>query len=164
MGKWSTRIAGLVSVLCAVAFVALAGAGGWLYWERVEVRGAEQARSDVAPLAREQIPKVFGYDYQTVLASLTEASSLLTPGFRQEFLDRANRDIIPQARERKLITQANVVGVGVLDAQRDSAQVMVYLNRTVTEKDGKPVYDGSRLRVDYTKVGGKWLINYITPI
>ena len=26
------------------------------------------------------------------------------------------------------------------------------------------VYDGSRWRVDYFKVDGKWLINYITPI
>lgn len=28
----------------------------------------------------------------------------------------------------------------------------------------QPVYDGSRLRVDYKKVDGKWLIDYITPI
>ena len=28
----------------------------------------------------------------------------------------------------------------------------------------QPVYDGSRLKVDYVNVDGKWLINYITPI
>jgi Mce-associated membrane protein len=38
------------------------------------------------------------------------------------------------------------------------------LNRTVTDKSRQPLYDGSRLRVDYTKVGDKWLIAYITPI
>jgi Mce-associated membrane protein len=42
--------------------------------------------------------------------------------------------------------------------------VMVYLNRTVTDKSRPPVYDGSRLRVDYKRLDGKWLINYITPI
>ena len=63
-----------------------------------------------------------------------------------------------------MVSQANVVGVGVLTAQRDSASVMVFMNRTVTDKSRQPVYDGSRLRVDYQKVDGKWLIKYITPI
>jgi Mce-associated membrane protein len=164
MGRWSTRLVALLGVLCAVAFVLLSGVGGWLYWQRVETRGAQETRAELTPLAAEQMPKVFGYDYQTVERSLTEAYPLLAPGFRQEFRDRATKDIIPQARERQVVSQANVVGVGVLDAQRDSAQVMVFLNRTVTEKGGKPVYDGSRLRVDYTKVDGQWLINYIAPI
>lgn len=84
--------------------------------------------------------------------------------YRQEFEDRANKDIIPQARERQVVSQANVVGVGVLSAQRNSATVMVYLNRTVTDKSKTPIYDGSRLRVDYQKIDGKWLIKYITPI
>ena len=99
-----------------------------------------------APLAAEQIPQVFGYDYQTVERSLNDVYPLLTPDYRREFEDRANKDIIPQARERQLVSQANVVGVGVLDAQRDSASVMVYMNRTVTDKSKQPVYDGSRLR------------------
>ena len=141
-----------------------AGVGGWLYWQRVETRGEQGARDELAPLAAQQIPQVFGYDYQTVERSLTEAYPLLTPDYRQEFEDRANKDIIPQARERQLVSQANVVGVGVLDAQRNSASVMVYMNRTVTDKSKQPIYDGSRLRVDYQKVDGKWLINYITPI
>ncbi|BCI55347.1 mammalian cell entry protein [Mycolicibacterium litorale] len=164
MGKWTTRLAAGLSVLCAAAFIALAALGGLLFWDRVETRGAQQARTELAPLAAEQIPKVFGYDYQTVERSLTEAYTMLAPEFRQEFRDRATKDIIPQARERQVVSQAHVVGVGVLAAQRDSAQVMVYLNRTVTEKNGEPIYDGSRLRVDYTKVDGNWMIDYITPI
>ena len=148
-----------------MGFVALAGVGGWLYWNRVELRGEQAARDGAwRPLATEQIPKVFGYDYQTVERSLNEVYPLLTPAYRQEFEDRANKDIIPQARERQLVSQANVVGVGVLSAQRNSASVMVYMNRTVTDKSKTPVYDGSRLRVDYQKIDGKWLINYITPI
>jgi len=41
---------------------------------------------------------------------------------------------------------------------------MVYLNRTVTDKSKQPSYDGSRLRVDYQRVDGKWLISYMQPI
>jgi Mce-associated membrane protein len=164
MRNWVAKLLGAVTILLAMGFVAVAGVGGWLYWHRVELRGEQVARDELAPLAAQQIPQVFGYDYQTVERSLNEVYPLLTPDYRQEFEDRANKDIIPQARERQLVSQANVVGVGVLSAQRDSASVMVYLNRTVTDKSKTPIYDGSRLRVDYQKIDGKWLIKYITPI
>ncbi|WP_102141560.1 mammalian cell entry protein [Mycobacterium hubeiense] len=164
MRSWTARLVGFVAVLLAIGVVALAGVGGAMYWNRVELRGEQTTRATVAPLAVDQIPKVFGYDYQTVETSLTDAYNLLTPEYRQEFQERATKDIIPQARDRQVISQANVVGVGVLTAQRNSASVMVYMNRTVTDKSRQPVYDGSRLKVDYEKVDGKWLISYIKPI
>ncbi|MGE2834318.1 mammalian cell entry protein [Mycobacterium sp. SMC-4] len=164
MGKWTARLLGSVAVLVATAVVALAAVGGSLWWGWIERQGEKAARAEVTPLAREQIPRVFGFDYQTVEANFTEVYQFLTPDYRREFADRTAKDVIPQARERQLVSQANVVGAGVLDAQRTAASVMVYMNRTVTEKAGKPVYDGSRLRVDYQKIDGKWLIDYITPI
>jgi Mce-associated membrane protein len=164
MPSWVAKLLGALTILLALSFVAAAGLGGWLYWNRTELRGEQTTRDELAPLAADQIPKVFGYDYQTVERSLTEVYPLLTPDYRQEFETRANKDIIPQARDRQLVSQANVVGVGVLSAQRNSGSVMVYMNRTVTDKSKTPIYDGSRLRVDYQKVDGKWLIKYITPI
>jgi Mce-associated membrane protein len=158
------RLWGALAVVLAAGVVALSAVGGWLYWNGVTLDGEQAARQELAPLAAEQIPRVFGYDYQTVERNLTEVYPLLTPAYRQEFQDRASKDIIPQARDRQLVSQASVVGVGVLDAARDSASVMVYMNRTVTDKSRQPVYDGSRLRVDYEKIDGRWLINYITPI
>lgn len=164
MRSWVAKLLGTVTILLAMGFVALAGVGGWMYWNGVELRGEQVTRDELAPLATQQIPRVFGYDYQTVERSLNEVYPLLTPDYRQEFQDRANKEIIPQARERQLVNQANVVGVGVLDAQRNSASVMVYMNRTVTDKSKTSIYDGSRLRVDYQKIDGKWLIEDITPI
>ncbi len=156
-------IAAAVSLLTA-AFVGSAAAGGWFYWDRVQTRGEQSARALLAPLAAKEIPAVFGYDYQTVERSLNDAYPLLTPGYRHEFEKSATHQIIPEARKREVVVQASVVGVGVMAAQRDSASVMVFMNRTVTDKSRQPVYDGSRLRVDYQRVAGKWLINYITPI
>lgn len=155
-----------LAALLAAAFVGLAGVGGWLYWNRVEMRAEQAARDQLAPLAKDQIPKVFGYDYETVERSLSNAYGFLTPDYRREFESKANSDIIPQARDRQLVSQANVTGVGVMDAHRNSASVLVYINRTVSDKTNrdKPVYDGARLRVDYKRINGKWLINYITPI
>ncbi len=156
-------IAAVVSLLTA-AFVGLAAAGGWFYWDRVQTRGEQSARATLPKLAAKEIPQVFAYDYQTVERSLNATYPLLTPAYRQEFEKSATQQIIPEAKKREVVVQANVVGVGVLAAQRNSASVMVYMNRTVTDKSRQPLYDGSRLRVDYTRVGGKWLINYITPI
>jgi Mce-associated membrane protein len=161
VARWLGRLA---AALVVVAIVALGGISGSLYWDRIELRADQATRTELGPLAADQIPKVFGYDYQTVERSLTDAYALLTPDYRREFEDRATKDIIPQARQRQVVSQASVVGVGVLDAQRDSGSVMVYMNRTVTDKAQQPAYDGSRLRVDYRKVDGKWLISYITPM
>jgi Mce-associated membrane protein len=163
-GRWPARLLGALAVLCALAFVALAGVGGWMYWDRVETRGEATTRDALPPLAIEQVPRVFGYDYQTVERSLTEAYPLLTPDFRRQFQQDASAKVIPEARQRQLVIQINVVGAGVTAAQRNSGSVMVYMNRTVTDNSRQPLYDGSRLKVDYQKIDGKWLISGITPI
>jgi len=156
-------IASVVSLLITT-FVGLAATAGWFYWDRVETRGEQAARAALPALAKDEIPRVFAYDFQTVERSLSEAFLLLTPSYRREFERSVNAQIIPEAKKREVVVQANVVGVGVMAAKRDSASVMVYMNRTVTDKSKQPVYDGSRLRVDYQQIGGKWLINFITPI
>lgn len=159
-----TRLIQAASVLFALGLVALAAVAGGLYWDRVQTQAAQAAEAELPALAIQQIPRVFGYDFQTVERSLSEAATLLTPDYRREFEDRAAKDIIPQARERQVVSQAHAVGAGMLSAQRDSASVLVFMNRTVTDKTKQPVYDGSRLKVDYQKVDGRWLISYITPI
>ncbi len=159
--RWLTTVVGSLSV---AVFVGLSAAGGWFYWERVQTRGVESARAVLPHRAADDIPKVFAYDYQTVERSLAAAYPLLTPEYRQEFQRSANAQIIPEAKKREVVVQANVVGVGVITAKRDSASVMVYMNRTVTDKSRQPLYDGSRLRVDFKRINGEWLIAYITPI
>ena len=158
-------VTGLAGLLAA-AFIALSGLAGWMYWNTVEQNGEKAARAELGPLAQKQIPAVFGYDYQTIERSLNQAYTMLTPDYRREFEQKANSDIIPQARDRQVVSQADVVGVGVMDAHRDSASVLVYINRTVSDKTNRqqPIYDGARLRVEYKRINGKWLINYIAPI
>ena len=68
----SAKLVGALSILLACGFVALAGVGGWLYWSQVEIQGEKDARITLAEKAKEQIPKVFGYDYQTVERSLND--------------------------------------------------------------------------------------------
>jgi Mce-associated membrane protein len=164
MRRWLRWLVAVAGSLLVAAIVGLSAAGGWFYWDRVQSRGEAAARAVLPQLAAKEIPQVFAYDYQTVERSLNDAYPLLTPEYRQEFQKSANAQIIPEAKKREVVVQASVVGVGVMAAQRNSASVMVYLNRTVTDKSRQPMYDGSRLRVDFKRIDGKWLIAYITPI
>ncbi len=164
MRRWLRWLVTVAGSLLIAAIVGLSAAGGWFYWDRVQSRGEEAARAVLPQLAAKEIPQVFAYDYQTVERSLNDAYPLLTPEYRQEFQKSANAQIIPEAKKREVVAQASVVGVGVMAAKRNSASVMVYLNRTVTDKSRQPMYDGSRLRVDFKRIDGKWLIAYITPI
>jgi Mce-associated membrane protein len=162
--RWRRRMLAAAGYLLIAVYVGLSAVGGWFYWGRVESRGEATARAVLPGLAAKEIPAVFAYDYQTVERSLSDAYPLLTPDYRQEFRKSANAQIIPEAKKREVVVQANVVGVGVMTAKRNSASLMVFMNRTVTDKSRQPLYDGSRLRVDFKKIGKQWLIAYITPI
>ncbi|MDT5149245.1 MAG: Mce-associated rane protein [Mycobacterium sp.] len=164
MGRLRARLVVLVGIVLAAALIALGGMGGTLYWNRVERVGEQQARAELPQLAAQQIPIILGFDYQTIERSRTDAYNLLAPDFRREYEDDTTKNVIPQARMRQIVSQVNVVGVGMLDAHRDSGSVMVFMNRVLTDKTKQPLYDGSRLRVDYEKVGRDWRIKDITPI
>ena len=113
-----------------------AGRRRWLalYWHRVEIQGEQAGRAPILAAGAATDPEGLRLRLPDGRAQPQRRYPLLTPDYRQEFKDRANKDIIPQARERQLVSQANIVGVGVLDAQRNSGSVMVYMNRTVTDK------------------------------
>jgi Mce-associated membrane protein len=164
MSRLAARLVALVGVLAALGVIALAGVGGAVYWNRVETSAESQTREVLPKLAAEQLPRIFGYDYQTVERSLGDVYPLLTDDFRQRFSEQVTKTVIPEARKRQLIVQVNVVGAGMLAAQRSSGSVMVFMNLTYTDQSKQPVYEGSRVRVDYEKVGSDWKMQAINPI
>jgi Mce-associated membrane protein len=161
----SRRWLGLAALAVILGvFVGLGATAGSLYWSRVESRGEQVARTELAKLTTDEIPKVLGYEYTTVERSLTETYPMFTGDYRREFEARAVNEIIPQAREKQLVNQVDVVGVGALDAKRTTGSVLVFVNRTVSGKSKEKYYEGSRLRVEFRKVDHKWLISNIVPI
>jgi Mce-associated membrane protein len=164
MSRLTARLVAFVGVLAAIGIIALAGIGGAVYWNRIETSAASQTREVLPKLASEQLPHIFGYDYQTVERSLGEVYPLLTDDFRERFSEQVTKTVIPEARKRQLIVQVNVVGAGMLAAQRSSGSVMVFMNLTYTDQSKQPVYEGSRVRVDYEKVGSDWKMQAINPI
>lgn len=159
--RWS-GVAALAAILGV--FVGLGTTAGSLYWSRVEARGEQVARTELIKLTVDEIPKVLGYEYKTVERSMIETYPMFTSDYRREFEARAVNEIIPQAREKQLVNQVDVVGVGTLTARRTAGSVLVFVNRTVTGKSKEKYYEGSRLKVDYRKIDSKWLISNIAPI
>jgi Mce-associated membrane protein len=162
--RWLRWLFSAAGVLAIVSVVALSAVGGWFYWDRVEAQGEESARAELPKLAEKEIPQFFGYDFQTIERSLADVYPLLTPEYLREFKKVVNEQIIPEAKKREMVSQVDIVGVGVMAAKRNSATALVYMNRTLTDKSREPHYEGTRLKVDFQRVDGKWLIAFIKPI
>ncbi|MGB8406544.1 MAG: mammalian cell entry protein [Mycobacterium sp.] len=164
MGRTSIRLLVLLGALLGAAVVVLGACGGAAYWTHAELTAQQQTSATLPDLAKEEIPRIFGFDYQSIERSRVEAYELMTPSFRKQYEEDTANKIVPEARKHHVVSQASVVGVGMLDSQRDSGSVLVYLNQTFTNESKQPMYQGSRLRVDFVKVGNNWLINQMTPI
>ena len=87
------------------------------------------------PLATKEIPEVFAYDYQTVERSLGAAYPLLTPDYRAGVREERQQEDHPRghASVRWSCRRAS----SAWESWRpnvNSASVMVYMNRTVTDK------------------------------
>ena len=93
--------------------------------------------------------------------SFDNTYTMFTPDFRRQFQEKAKTNIIPQARNRQMVSEVNVVGVGVMDGHRNSGSVMVFINQTWIDMSRQPLYNGSRIKVDYERLDGRWLINSI---
>jgi len=168
MRRWASALLVAVAVLGAAVFVGLAAMGATYYWQRVQTQADESARAELPALARQQIPMVLGFDYQTIERSRLEVYDFMTPSFRQKYEQSVSSAIVPQAKQSHVVSDVSIVGAGPLTGGLDSGSVLVFMNRVITYNDEKkkqdPVYEGSRLRVDYRKIGGRWLMNDIEVI
>lgn len=159
------RLLAALGALLAVAVVALGALGGSAYWNHVQLAGEQATAEQLPDLAKSQIPQILGYEYSSVQRSTTQALTLMTPAFRKRYEElTAKNNIFNDAVKRKLISQVNVVGAGMISSHRDSGSVLAFVNRVITDERKQPNYEGSRLKVDYRKIDGKWLIDEMTPI
>ena len=92
MGRARSVAATAGVLVVAVALVVLAGFAGAGYYNLSTAEAAQLSRAQLRQLAFDAVPKVFGFDYQTVEASMTEAEGLLTPAYRIEFAERAKTE------------------------------------------------------------------------
>ncbi|MCX8563108.1 mammalian cell entry protein [Mycolicibacterium mucogenicum] len=159
------RLLVALGALLAVAVVALGAVGGATFWNHVQLTGEQETAAELPGLAKVQIPQILGYEYSHIQEATTKALTLMTPEFRKRYEElTAANNIFSEAAKRKLVSQVNVVGAGMMSSHRDSGSVLVFVNRVVTDERKQPNYEGSRLRVDYRKINGKWLIDEMAKV
>ena len=157
--SWLAVIVAVVLILLTVGMLVAVVVVGLQV--RDDARVAE-AR-DEAPSAAERAAKaVFEYDYRNLPADRERALPYLTGPYKKEYLKtiallEKQKDGAPGlAVQTKTVLTATVLGSGVVDADEDSARVLVYVN-LVSNKAGKePQIFQNRVAMRMDKEGDRW--------
>lgn len=155
-------IAAVLSGVLALSALLVMGFGGYRYWSADQ---DEKAREQALAAANTTVPAMFSYEYTTVDTELPKAADLLSPAFREDYLSLITSAIAPGAKEKQLSVTATAQAGGIVEADREHAVVMLFLNQVTTSKDSpQGTTTGSRLRVELDKDGDRWLVDAVTPI
>lgn len=159
-----TRIR-LVPAIAVLLVLGLLGLNIWLWTVRSDNSDAEQARHDALASARQRVPAMLSYDYRKIDSYARTAPLNTTGRFKTDLTALIARVIAPLAKQKHVITAAEVKQAGVVDASGDQVTVLVLLDQTTTStKQKKGELDGSRDRVVMRNVGGTWLIAALDPV
>ncbi|WP_162603387.1 RDD family protein [Rhodococcus oxybenzonivorans] len=126
-------------------------------------RDAEQTRSVIAQIAADKAAAVLSYKPDTVETDMAAAQTNLTGGFLEYYKKYADETVIPNSKKDLIGTAWTVVGTAVTKADPSTAEVLVYLNGTVTT-GAQPADMISSIRLHLEKVDGAWLISDLVPL
>jgi len=153
----------LAAVLALLTVAALVAAGFFALQVRDDALAAD-ARDD-APAAAERAAKAtFEYDYRHLSADRKRALPYLTGPYKEEYrklsrLLEKQKDGTPGlAVQSKTVVDATVLGSGVVDADKDRARVLVYLNLVSTRAGEAPRSLQNRAALSMKKKGNRWLV------
>ncbi|OZG28870.1 RDD family protein [Williamsia sp. 1138] len=123
------------------------------------------AYDDVARVAQSSTVALLSYQPDSVEADLNSAAKTLTGGFLDYYSKYTKEVVIPAAKEKKVDTQAEAVGAGVVSADAHNATVLVFINQTTTTVDNpQPTKVASTVQVNLVHVDGHWLVDEFKPI
>jgi Mce-associated membrane protein len=156
----------LVVLLLLVVLAIGTGVPATLFYGRMlDSRAADGSRAAATAVAKSRIERILTYHVATLDQDLQEAKSATTGEFGAQFGPAADSVIAPAARRTELNTTATVLSVGVLNANRDSVDVLAFVNRSTTSKDKpQPEAGGLRLRVTLDSARGQWLVSRLAQL
>ena len=154
---------GLHIALYLVALVLACGAvfGAVLvHQERQDRQRADVERGrygDVLAAARKEIEAFVNIDYQKAQESIDAVAAGATGDFAKQY-DTSTKDVVKILTQAKSVMKGDVLWAGVVDADHDSASVIVATSGTVanTSTGNKPVARQFRIKVDLVRDGTAW--------
>lgn len=96
--------------------------------------------------------------YQDYDAQVEEAAELMTPAFADDYRKTA-ADVEDAIVSSKTEVQVSVVAQGVVRADQDEVQALVFLNQVVTKNGKQPVFTPYRALVTVVNTDQGWLVS-----
>ena len=124
----------------------------------------DDVRSSALAAGRQIAVDVASYDYRHIDADFTRVSKEATGKFQSDFTTQSAgvRDAIVAA---KAVSTAQVASAGVVNASSTTAQVVVALNRTVTNSQApKGTQSALGVQLFLVRRGGRWLATDVKPL
>ena len=122
------------------------------------------ARASALAAGRHIAIDVASYDYRHIDRDFTNVSNEATGKFLSEFSTQSAgvRDAIVSV---KAVSQAQIASAGVVNVSGDSAQVIVALNRTVTNASApKGTNSAFGIQMFLVRRHGRWLASQVNPL
>lgn len=123
------RVSGLhwVAALCAVAFVALAGLGGWMGYRLVDERRESAQQSRFVETARQGAINLTTIRHATVDEDIKRILDTSTGAFHDDFQKRAESfaEVVRQARSA---SHGSVTSAALESHEGDTAKVLVVMS------------------------------------
>jgi Mce-associated membrane protein len=157
-----TILGGLAGLL--VAGAAVLGLGVWNVSDvREQDAVAEASRN--APVAAERASAaILSYGYESLDADQKAAERYMTAKYKKKYDDTFTRLVRPNAAKVKAKVEAEVKASGVVHADPDRVNVLLYVNQTTTStaNGGEPQVALNRVQLSMVHQDGKWLVDDIT--
>jgi Mce-associated membrane protein len=158
-----SRSAVLLAALIIVV-AGLAAATGVLSVRLRSSQAAQDARTASLAAARQKVPALLSYSYQTFRADLARAEADTSGGFRATYRKLMSGQVEPAAMASHVVTQVTVSGVSVISAGPGSATLLLFLSeQTKTDARQEPVLNDTAVRVTMREVNGTWLVTGLVP-
>lgn len=162
LGVAAAAVALLLTALVLALFVEGAG---WGDWKRVQQQDQVADAIRTAPGAAEQAAAtILAYDHESLEADRDAAAALMTPEYREEYVETFDDLVLEAAQERKAQVEADVRASGVAAAGPDRVEVLLFVNQTTvsTANSGEPQTALNRVVLAMERVDGAWRVDDIT--
>jgi Mce-associated membrane protein len=137
----------------------LAMSAGLLKWKDSSIRGIDLARSQSVSAAKDSTVAVLTFRSDTVDRDVAAARERLTGGFLDTYNQRTQQELIPNAKQRRVIATASVPAAAPEAVTANHAVVLLFVTQTVRIGDAPRADTGSSVRVTLDKIGERWLIS-----
>ena len=156
--------------VAAVVLVAFAASGfgldgvGVQSWQSVEEQSEVESSERAAPAAAERAAAaILSYSHESLETDRDTAARFMTEDYRKEYLDTFGL-VLENAPEVKAVVEAEVRASGVVHADEERVNVLLFVNQTTTStaNRGEPQLALNRVMLTMQDEDGAWLVDDIT--